>query len=86
MLMPLTIAPHDADKALIGAAQKYIRQVRGPVQLFVGCAVHCPVVVPGEPTNRLGREHVGIDHVAAKVGMNRTAEATASSYWTTFSA
>ncbi len=58
----------NSNESLVRSAEKEVGQMGGSVQLLVGCTVDGPVVMPGEASNRLGGEHVGVDHVAPEIG------------------
>ncbi len=59
---------HDSDEPLVGATEKHVGQVSGPVELFVGSPIHCTIVVPRESPDRFGREDVRVDHIGPKIG------------------
>ncbi len=57
----------DPDKALIGAAEKQVLQVRGPVEPFFRSSVDGSVIVRGETTNCFGGKDISVDHMPTEI-------------------
>ena len=59
--------PHNPDKTLVGSAKKNVGQVGCAVKLFVRGSINSTIVMPGEASNRLWGEHIGVDHLTPEI-------------------
>ena len=65
---PTEHGANDAQKSLVGTAEKQVFQRRKTIHKFLGGTIDAAVVVSGEATDGARGEDIGIDHMRAKIG------------------
>ena len=65
---PTDDRPNDSNESLIRPAHEQVLQMGRAIKLLLRSTVDRSIVVPGEATNRRGREHVRLDHMRSEIG------------------